>query len=169
MQEHPLLDALNFDVLEANLPGGLEELPAGFNSVLTDDKDGGHTIVALRTDPPAVIVPTPDEGTEDRRALSLLMLGNALHFLATASAEKPLLPIHLSPDGEPVMGALYESDTARALTSPPDMSVLDTRPHSPIGNDRGERDSGLVPWLMALAALALLLERIIGVSWKSPA
>lgn len=168
-QQHPFLHGVNFDVLESNLPLGLSVLPEGFEPVLMSDTEGGRAIVALRANPRAAIVPAPTGADPDRRALSLLIFSNALRFITGADEVRPVDARHISGQGKVIEGAFFESETSRALLPPPDLAVLKDNPSAAAAARSSASeppDTSWVPWLVVLAAIALIGERVSGLKWS---
>lgn len=93
VEGHPLLDEMNFDVLERVGPRSLPLSPGGqFQFVLRAGPNRGW--VAVRSSPRACIVPEPPPpGAADGAAVRLrqTLFFNALRFLL---AEKPLPPLY---------------------------------------------------------------------------
>lgn len=174
IQDHPLLELVNFDVLEPRLPLGLTTLPDGFEAVLLDNSQGGRAIIAARTAPPGVLAPAPSFADPDTRALSLTLLGNALGFALAPGGEPSTAAtrphtVRLAASGDEIRDPLHESDTNRALTEAPDLAPLSSAARAQTSARLKERDINWVPWLMLLAALALLAERAVSLRWRSPA
>ncbi|WP_238364624.1 hypothetical protein [Mesobacterium pallidum] len=170
VQDHPLLDLVNLDVLEPRLPRGLAALPPGFQPVLMTSRDGGRAVLAVRSDPPGVILPAPTATESQARALGLLMLGNALRHVLSPEARPEGLPVtRLDAAGDEIADPLWESDTFRDLAPPPDLAPLTRSAPDPAAAGRAQHDAGWVPWLMLLAALALLAERVLGLGWRARA
>lgn len=169
VQDDPLLQGVNFDVLETNLPTGQFDLPPGFEAVLMSDQNGGTPIIATRADPPAIILPSPIFDGSDRQSLSFVLFGNALRLVAGSTLGDGVTFRHVDASGTEFAGALYESDTARALTDPPDLSTLDAGGVSAAEGSQTPEEIAWVPWLLALALTALVAERLLGVAWRPTA
>ena len=145
--DHPLVDPLNLDIVESFMPTVPQQgLPNGFQPVLTNDK--GEVLIAERIDPPGFIVPEPRlDGHPDSAALSLTVFLSALDILAGGTVQDLPL-IWQEPSGQIVQDAWKETDTARALGSPPDLTA-------PSPDARISRQQPVWPYLV-LAVLVLL-------------
>ncbi|UXX83803.1 hypothetical protein [Roseovarius pelagicus] len=166
MQDHPVLNGVNFDVLETNAPRAIRA-PDGFRSIIRPDASG-DVWLAERQSPRGVIVPDPSaQGSPDVRALARLMFYNALSWVAQEAI--PAAPVlqYVTMDGEPIAEARAESDTARALAPAPTLAALDEPPlvdAVPPDENRANR-LRWEPWLFAFGLLLLLAERAGGLVW----
>ncbi|MCB1387916.1 MAG: hypothetical protein KDK12_01980 [Rhodobacteraceae bacterium] len=160
-QRHPLLDGISFDVLERNLPQGLDAIPAGFTPILREDGPGAPVLAAVRNTPRGVVLPAPSLSGPSRD-VSLVMFANALRWVSAESAEDALGVRYLNDQGERMDRILLESDTARPLAAMPDLGSLS----QPSAAPQAAPAPNLIPWLLAAALLVLLLERAIGVYWR---
>lgn len=164
--QHPVLNGVNFDVLERHMPQGLDRLPPGFVPVLRADGPGSPVIVAIRAVPRGVIVPLPVNGGP-ARDLSRLLFANALRWTAAQNDQRALDPRHVTARGVTVRNALMESDTARPAAPAPDLSVLNDPAEASVRDPRTE-PSVWVPWLLVAALLVFLAERGFGLIWRRP-
>ena len=166
IEDHPLLQNLNFDVLERAGPDA-PALPPNVvpEHVAVISGEGGPWILASGDGRGAIVPFAPDGGT-DIAQLSYLVLANALRYV-TAEDVAPRAQ-HLDPDGDPIARILLEADTARPLADPPNYALLlASSPSAPQVTLAGiEPRVPLAPVLFALALLALLLDRMVGPVWS---
>lgn len=157
IEDIPLLDAVNLDVLEQALGAGLDTVPEGFFPVLSDSK--GRVVLARRTRPRAAIVPVPrTDGGPQLERLGLTIFFNALKWV-TASTDTDGMYRHVDAEGLTISDALSEADTAEASRSAGAVDAL--RPLT-----GSAQDTSLWPWLVVLALLLLAADRAVGVDWR---
>ncbi len=164
MHDHPLLQGLDFDVFEA-----VAAAPLG----LTDDlvpvlrPEGGDSAwVAIRQAPRGVLVPAAAVSEEaDRQAIATLLFFNALRWLAEEEGTNLSLR-HLGPTGDEVVNPLAESDTARSLAPISSCQALATPVQVALASSASDERESSVPLALAIASALLLLERLLGLSWR---
>ncbi|MEP0504916.1 MAG: hypothetical protein ABJD13_10515 [Paracoccaceae bacterium] len=166
MADHRLLDGVNFDVFDTVSPSTMpfvsSDVLQSFEAVIQGD-GAPRPWVAVRDNPRQVILPMPptSTGSEDARRIAWIMFANALRWL-DETQPRVIAPDWQDADGFSIPNAFLESDTARPLAEAPlydgfldgtdDLAATTMMP--------------IWPWLLALAALFLLLERLIGLVWR---
>jgi hypothetical protein len=172
MRDHPVLEAVNLDVLEAAAPRPqIINDTQMLNAVIRPSGRDG-VWVAIRDSPRGVLVPAADPTAGDTAmTLSRLLFFNALSWVAEGDAPASLNLTYLDPDGRPVANAIAESNTAALVNPPPDLGLLAQPPLPP---DAAASDAIPIqdeaiwaPWLFVFALAILLLERLIGLIWSS--
>ncbi len=158
--EHPILEGVNFDLLDRS---GLipVQLPEGFTALVAGD-DGG-AFVGIRAEPRALIVPglpTDGEGMLDRA--SLLLFFNALRWLLEGDSVD-LQQQYFDAIGREVRARADESETATPPRSRPAPGALEPVAHSQI------QGLPLWPFAVTLAALMFALERFLAARRRLPA
>lgn len=165
MSGHRLLDGVNFDVFEEVPPGPIPEVPPEvlrtFESVIQGER-APQPWVAARENPRQVILPMPPAtaGDGDAARIGWIMFANALRWMDEAQPNA-ITPVWQDAEGRSVLGAFLESGTARPLAEAPLYDgFLDD------GGDLATTSMPVWPWLLALAALLLGLERLMGLVWR---
>jgi hypothetical protein len=171
MRDHPILEGINLDVFERVVPRTVEGLEIdGLASVIRPNGQAGIWI-GVRDVPRGAIVPrAAGAANDDVRGLSKLMFYNALSWVAQSANSVAPPPIYVTKDAQSVPNALAESNTARALSDPVTLALLE-EPFIPgtRADPEGalaQQDSPLTPWLIAMVLAVLLIERGIGLIWK---
>lgn len=161
-QDTPLLAALNLDVFERFAPGVIEaDLPEGFVPVIAE-AEGGRAYVAVRQDPPAVLLPDPSGAPDgDARNLALTLFYTALEWVLVPELEAVRLQWK-QPGGALWRDAGWESDTARPLAKSDALTAL-----RPVAGGAA-RPGRLWPWLLVVALLGLAAERVMSAvaAWR---
>ncbi|MCC7367156.1 MAG: hypothetical protein IT306_01965 [Chloroflexi bacterium] len=161
----PLLDDLNFDVLETLTPAGSVRLPAGFRPILR--QGAGRVWLAQRERPAAVyIAGLPPDSTDDRSRVALTVFFNAVRQLLRDRPIPPAYeltsPANPIPEGKRIALHEGEGNTMQTQRSQGNSEDLLT----------ARRDTREPRWplLLALAAGLFLLERLLaaygGRTWR---
>ncbi len=152
----PLLDDLNFDIVESlGLPG--VKVPKGFEPVL--DTVGAHTWIARRNDPLGVFIPGLPTYTDDNMGrLSATIFFNAVRWLLH---ERPLPPLYtLTTPENPIPGrtclALHEDE---GNTAKPSSSFDQVGNIKPVKSRA--RTKPVWPLFLAGAVLLFTVERFL--------
>ena len=175
MRDHPILDGVNFDVFErvAPRPAALGD-SRGLAHVIRPST-GVATWVGLRDNQSSgargAIVPMAFATRgEDITNLSRLMFYNALSWVAEGRSATASRLRYVDQDGATVVNARAESNTARALSDGASLSLLNEpvlMTETKNAPDAAPQDSPLTPWLIALAVLLILCERLFGLIWTT--
>ena len=169
MRDHPILDGVNFDVLEAMAPQPVNPQSAHpLNSVVRPEAGDG-VWVAIRENPRGAIVPAPvNSANQDVSRLSKLIFYNALAWVADGAATQSLPLRYETADGKVIPNARAESNTARQLAAPGNLALLQEPPVAPALDDGEARTTfGLwAPWVFLAVLCVMLLERLVGLIWS---
>ena len=169
MRDHPILDGVSFDVLEAMAPQPVNPQSAHpLNSVVRPEAGDG-VWVAIRENPRGAIVPAPvNSANQDVSRLSKLIFYNALAWVADGAATQSLPLRYETADGKVIPNARAESNTARQLAAPGNLALLQEPPVAPALDDGEARTTfGLwAPWVFLAVLCVMLLERLVGLIWS---
>lgn len=168
VDDHPALDTLNLDVFERAPPAPPARLPAGMEALLRPEGLPDTAWIAIRQNPPGIIVPAPLlAGTDDRAAMSRVIFFNALRWLSADAAQGELELDWRDAGGAVVVQPWRESETARPLGSRDDpMLVFDLAAPDPRAVDHDPGDNPFAAWLIALVSVLFALDRLIGANWS---
>jgi hypothetical protein len=156
IEQNPLLQDVNLDLLELSARP-LPEMDPTMTPILRDAR--GVSIVAFGTVPRRVVIPGPVAEADDQiSALSLTLLFNALRWVQDSDTSEAVLQ-YLGPDGTVIENAFFESNTHETRGSAGSLEAL-------VLSEGQVYVAPQWPWFVFAATLILLLERVLGVTWR---
>ena len=143
IENHPIMENVDFDLFEEFAPRPMTNLPAGTISVIRPSNSTRSEVwVGIRNNPRMAIIPEPLlSGDENVRAMSLLIFFNALKWVSDESPARALSLLWRDSSGMEYPRADLESDTAAATTVLPDYALFSEAANVSDGNIAATSDA----------------------------
>lgn len=159
----PLLELVDLDLFEAMQPSGLDQVPDGF-SLVAASSAGRLWLAERRSGQPAAIMPAPPGNAmvdlfAEENSVWLVTFLNAFQRV-TADRSGALDVRAVDEDGEEIQNIRHESDTAQATAASARIEDIVPNRSSPT------EERPVWPWLVALALVLLLIERLFGLATR---
>jgi len=173
LDAHPILQMLDFDAFERAAPRPAPQLPPEMIAALQNEN--GLAYLGLRDAPRSVVIAAPlapmpfgagaSSASHDAFTVSNILFFAAIDWVAQGYQPPDLNLLWRDTSGQAILDPQFESDTARALSPPPDYAQLTLGPTA-IRSRTVDYPQNF-DWILLFALSLLLVERLFGQFWRS--